>query len=55
MSGCEFHPEELRGGAAPSDFEIINGVCSPSIAIEKGFHPDDQCREEWLKIRDEEK
>lgn len=33
---------ELVGtGLAPSDFEIISGVCSPNTAREWGFHPDD--------------
>lgn len=32
-------------GLAPSDFEIINGRCSPSTARELGYHPDDEHRE----------
>lgn len=48
------HPKELKGtGLCPSDFEILNGIISPEIAREKGYHPDDQHREEQMERHDD--
>lgn len=50
----KIHPEELKGtGLAPSDFEIIAGKMRVESVIEKGFHPDDQWREEQHKMPNE--
>lgn len=33
-------------GLAPSDFELIGGVCDPAAAVERGYHPADRL-ESW--------
>lgn len=49
----DFHPEELKDtGLCPSDFELINGMVTPEVAKEIGFHPDDQHREERMERHD---
>lgn len=50
----KIHPIELVGtGLAPSDFELINAQITPSMAREKGYHPDDQHREHQMERHDE--
>ena len=52
----DLHPAELKGtGLCPNDFELLNDVITPEVAREKGFHPDDQHREEQMKLRGPEK
>lgn len=34
----------LKYGVAPSNYNIMNGVCSPITAKRMGFHPDDRHR-----------
>jgi len=48
-----FHYEELKNtGLCPNDFELVGGVLLPEVAIKKGFHPDDQHREEHMERHD---
>jgi len=48
------HPRELVGtGLAPFDFELVNAQITPSMAREKGYHPDDQHRELQMERHDD--
>jgi hypothetical protein len=48
------HPQELEGtGLAPSDFELLNGMITYQAAWDKGFHPDDQHREDQITRHDD--
>lgn len=47
------HPQELVGtGLAPEDFELLNSQIRPELARKKGYHPDDQHREEHMERHD---
>lgn len=56
MGMVDLHVEELKGtGLAPRDFELLNGMITPEVAREKGYHPDDQHREHQMKLRKPER
>lgn len=49
----QIHPRELVDtGLAPHDFELVDCICSPRIAREKGYHPADQHREIHMERHD---
>ena len=44
----------LKGtGLAPSDFELLNGMCSRETAIQLGYHPDDNVQLHKMERHDD--